>query len=90
MMNWKSNRGCSCVLWTGSDEENIWKTQGDGMNEQGRDGIDGITAAILVSDHRVAMWGGSLGYRLHEVNMHDVHISKYAYMCLCKRESEYV
>lgn len=63
--------------------------KGTGWMDTERDGIDGITTTMLVSDRRkcrMAMWGGSLGYHLHEVNMHDVHISKYAHMCLWKRE----
>jgi len=34
-----------------------------------------------------AGWHGE-GYHLHEVNMHDVHISTYAHMRLCKREKK--
>lgn len=88
MMNWISNCGCGYVLWIGSDELSTHRTRGDGMNEQGR---DGITAAVIVSDHqkcRMATWGGSLGYHLHEVNMHVVHISKYAHVWLCERREK--
>lgn len=65
-------------------------TQGDGMDEQGRDGIDEITAAN-VSEWSSKVPDGDVEEVpwvtiLHDVNKHDVHISKYAHVCLCKRE----
>lgn len=38
--------------------------------------------------HWMATWGGSLGYHVHEVNMHVVQWSKHVHVCLRKRDRE--
>lgn len=63
------------------------RTQGDGMNEQGRDWIDGITVEWS-SKVPMAMWGGSLGY-MKWICMMYTQASKLTCV-LCKRKRKCV
>lgn len=75
--------GCSYVLWMGWTENH---ERGQDEWTGGGDGMHGTTVAILfregwwkVPDGDVRKFPG-----LHEVNMHDALVSRYAHMFLCE------